>query len=251
MHEVINFQNVSKSYNLGIGKKTLPVLFNVSFSVNDGEVFGFVGPNGAGKSTVIKLMLNLIYPDTGNICIFGKSPDFIENKKKIGYLPEMPYYYDYLTAEELVWFSGKITGMAETEIKKYSEKLFSKLLFNEHKKKKIKELSKGNAQKAGIVATLIHRPKLLILDEPMTGLDPIGRKIVGDIIMELKSDGSTIFLTSHILSDVERFCDTIAIICNGNIKLCDKKEKLLVSGKTLEDIFCETIGLNKIADTSL
>lgn len=250
MKDVILFDNVSKSYDLGIGKNRLPVLFNVSFSVKEGEVFGFVGPNGAGKSTVIKLMLNLIFPDDGKISIFGKSPDFVENKKLIGYLPEIPYYYDYLTPEELVWFSGRVAGISDEEIKSYSDELFTRLLFNEQRKKKIKELSKGNAQKAGIVATLVHCPRLLILDEPMTGLDPIGRKLVGDIIMELKGKGHSIFLTSHILSDVERFCDTIAIISSGRIKLCDKKDSLLISGRSLEDIFCDAIGLYKNNESS-
>lgn len=249
MGEIVKFLNVSKSYNSGIGKAKLPVLFDISFSVQDGEVFGFVGPNGAGKSSVIKLMLNLTYPDKGDITVFGKPVNNIENKRYIGYLPEIPYYYDFLTPEELVWFSGKIAGIDDKEIIKYADELFTRLHFNEHRKKKIRELSKGNAQKAGIVATLINRPKLLILDEPMTGLDPIGRKLFGDIIMDLKKNGTTIFLTSHILSDVERFCDSIAIINKGRIILLEKKENLLKSGRTLEDIFCEAIGLYQIGNS--
>ena len=248
MEQVILFNNVSKTYNLGLGKKRLPVLFDVSFNVKKGEIFGFVGPNGAGKSTTIKLIMNLIFPDKGEVFVFDKKPDDIENKKNIGYLPEIPYYFDYLTPEELAWFSGKIAGLSDEEIRKRSDELFSRLLFEEHRKKKIKELSKGNAQKAGIVATFIHNPKLLILDEPMTGLDPIGRKLVGDLILEYKEKGHTIFLTSHILSDVERFCDRIAIIYQGRIKLCDTKENLINSGKSLEEIFCEVIGLTDIGN---
>lgn len=245
MKEIILFDKVSKTYNLGLGKKKLPVLFDVSFIVNEGEIFGFIGPNGAGKSTTIKLILNLIYPDKGKILVFGNSPDNIENKKFIGYLPEIPYYFDYLTPEELAWFSGKVIGLSDEEIKIRSDELFSRLLFEEHRKKKIKELSKGNAQKAGIVATFITKPKLIILDEPMTGLDPIGRKLVGDLIIEHKEKGHTIFLTSHILSDIERFCDRIAIIHQGKITVCDSKNNLIKSGKNLEEIFCEVIGLNK------
>lgn len=241
--ETIIFKNVSKTYNLGLGKKKLSALSDLTFSVPEGEVFGFIGLNGAGKSTTIKLILNLLYPDRGDIFVFGKSPDNIEIKKDIGYLPEIPYYYDYLTPEELAWFSGRIAGLSQSEIKNRSEELFLRFLFNEHKKKRIKELSKGNAQKAGIIATLIHNPKLLILDEPMTGLDPIGRKLVGDIILELREKGHTIFLTSHILSDVERFCDIIAVINEGRLKICDRKENLLSSGKNLEKIFYEIIGL--------
>lgn len=248
--EVIQFENVSKTYNLGLGKKKIDVLFGVSFEVNEGEIFGFVGPNGAGKSTTIKLILNLTYPDKGKILVFARKPDNTENRKFIGYLPEIPYYFDYLTPEELAWFSGKIIGLSDKEIKKRSDELFSRLLFEEHRKKKIKELSKGNAQKAGIVATFITEPKLLILDEPMTGLDPIGRKLVGDLILEFKERGHTIFLTSHILSDVERFCDRIAIIHEGKIRVCDSKETLLKSGKNLEEIFCEIIGLHKTIGNS-
>jgi len=248
--EIILFDNVSKTYNLGLGKKRIDVLFEVSFNVNEGEIFGFVGPNGAGKSTTIKLMLNLIYPDKGKILIFGNKPDDTERRKNIGYLPEIPYYFDYLTPEELAWFSGKIIGLSDGEIKKRSDELFSRLFFEEHRRKKIKELSKGNAQKAGIVATFISHPKLLILDEPMTGLDPIGRKLVGDLILEFKKRGHTIFLTSHILSDVERFCDRVAVVYQGRIKFCDSKNNLLKSGRNLEEIFYEVIGLRNSITTS-
>lgn len=246
MSQLLLFENVSKTYNLGLGKKRLPVLFDVSFSVNQGEVFGFVGPNGAGKSTTIKLILNLIFPDKGRIELFGKHPGNVEIKRKIGYLPEIPYYYDYLTPYELTWFSGKVAGLDDINIKKKAEHLFGYFLFEPHATKKIKELSKGNAQKAGIIATLIHDPEFLILDEPMTGLDPIGRKLVGDMILKLKNEGKTIFLTSHILSDVERFCDTVAIIFEGKIKLLESKEALLKTGNSLEDIFCDVIGLKEV-----
>ncbi len=243
MKEVISFENVSKTYNLGLGKKKLSVLFDLSFNVLEGEVFGFVGPNGAGKSTAIKLLLNLLYPDKGMIKVFGKEPNHTELRKEVGYLPEIPYYYDYLRPYELAWFSGKVAGLKDSEIKEKAERLFDRLLFNEHKNKKIKELSKGNAQKAGIIATFITEPKLLILDEPMTGLDPIGRKLVGDLIVEYKKRGHTIFLTSHILSDVERFCDRVAIIHQGSIKLCESKINLVNSRKNLEEIFYDVIGL--------
>jgi ABC-2 type transport system ATP-binding protein len=248
MVKILVFQDVSKTYDLGLGKKKLPVLFDVSFSVNRGEVFGFVGPNGAGKSTTIKLILNLIFPDKGRIEVFGKNPNDVEIKKKIGYLPEIPYYYDYLTPYELAWFSGKIAGLDDALIKKRAEELFTYFLFEAHAKKRIRELSKGNAQKAGIIATLIHSPEFLILDEPMTGLDPIGRKLVGDMILKLKEEGKTIFLTSHILSDVERYCDSIAIIYEGRIKFFERKENLLKSGESLEDIFCDVIGLKRMQD---
>ncbi len=248
MEKILLFKNVSKTYNLGLGKKKLPVLFDLSFSVNKGEVFGFVGPNGAGKSTTIKLILNLIFPDKGSIELFGKNPGDVEIKRMIGYLPEIPYYYDYLTPYELAWFSGKVAGLDDALIKRRAEELFSYFLFEPHAKKRIKELSKGNAQKAGIIATLIHSPEFLILDEPMTGLDPIGRKLVGDMILKLKQEGKTIFLTSHILSDVERFCDTIAIIFEGKIKLLESKENLLKTGESLEDIFCNIIGLKRIGN---
>jgi len=248
MRELLSFNNVYKTYDLGLGKKKLPVLFDLSFSVNKGEVFGFVGPNGAGKSTTIKLILNLLFPDKGRIELFGKNPADVEIKRKIGYLPEIPYYYDYLTPYELAWFSGKVAGLDDALIKRRAEELFSYFLFEPHAKKRIKELSKGNAQKAGIVATLIPSPEFLILDEPMTGLDPIGRKLVGDMILKLKEEGKTIFLTSHILSDVERFCDTIAIIFEGRIKLFESKENLLKRGESLEDIFCDVIGLKRMGD---
>ncbi len=241
--EIIIFDKVSKTYNLGLGKKNIPVLFDISFKVKRGEIFGFVGPNGAGKSTTIKLILNLIYPDKGDVLVFGVKPDDAKIRKNIGYLPEIPAYFDYLTPEELAWFSGRIAGLSDKEIRERCDELFSRLFFEEHRKKKIKELSKGNAQKAGIIATFLARPKLLILDEPMTGLDPIGRKLVSDLILEFKDKGHTIFLTSHILSDVERLCDSFAIINHGKIKYSDSKDNLIKAGRNLEAIFYEVIGL--------
>lgn len=248
MKEIVIFENVSKTYNLGLGKGKLPVLFDINFSVKEGEVFGFIGPNGAGKSTTIKLMLNLIFPDKGNIEIFGKNPNDVGIKTRIGYLPEIPYYYDYLTPEELVWFSGKVAGLDSKTINNRANELFRYFMFDAHRNKRIRELSKGNAQKAGIIATIIHNPDFLILDEPMTGLDPIGRKLVGDMILKLKKEGKTIFLTSHILSDVERFCDSIAIIFEGRIKFMEKKENITKTGRTLEDIFCDVIGLERVGN---
>lgn len=236
---VIIFDRVTKDYKIGFRKKKT-ALKDFSLSVHEGEVFGFLGPNGAGKSTSLKILLNLIFPTSGKVEIMGKDVKDKEVRRFVGYLPENPYFYDYLNPVELLRFAGKTSGMDSMHLKERTESLLNTVgLWNE-RKREIRNYSKGMVQRVGLALALVHDPKIVILDEPMTGLDPIGRRQFIDLILELKSEGKTVFFSSHILEDVERVCDRVGILVNGTlVKVIDLRSEN-ISGR-LEDIFIEEV----------
>jgi ABC-2 type transport system ATP-binding protein len=238
---MIEFNNISKYFADGLSARRVKAIENLNLTVEKGEVFGFLGPNGAGKSTSIKILLNLIYPNSGNATILGKDVHDKEVRRFVGYLPENPYFYDYLTAEELLWFGGRVSGMNKTRIAERSEMLLTRVSLTTGRKRSIRTYSKGMVQRAGLALALIHDPEVVILDEPMSGLDPIGRKMVGDLILELKSQGKTVFFSSHILTDIERFCDRAGIIVGGRLRLVDSLSNLLIGTTTLESVFLNEV----------
>ncbi len=190
---MIKLDRISKSFTEGVGSGKVQALRDLSLQVPRGEVFGFLGPNGAGKSTTIKTLLNLIRPDSGTATIMGRDVADRDVRKSVGFLPENPYFYDYLTADELLWFGGKTSGLTSEEIRDRSTLLLGKVGLTAARKRKLRTYSKGMVQRAGLALALIHDPAVAILDEPMSGLDPIGRKMVGDLILELKGQGKTVF----------------------------------------------------------
>ncbi len=234
---MITIQGISKEFKEGIAGKRVKALENLDLEITQGEVFGFLGPNGAGKSTTIKILMNLIYPDTGKAEIGSHDVRKPDARKLAGYLPENPYFYDYLTAEELLWFGGRASGMDSKHIKERSDILINKVDLENARKRPLRTYSKGMLQRAGLALALIHDPAVVILDEPMSGLDPIGRKMVGDLLVELKQQGKTIFFSSHILNDVERFSDRAGIIIGGRLRRVDTLSNLLSGKKNLEDVF--------------
>lgn len=238
---MITFAGISKTFKEGIGGRRVQALQDLSLEIAAGEVFGFLGPNGAGKSTAIKILINLIFPDAGRASIAEKDCGSKDARRLVGFLPENPYFYDYLTAEELLWFGGRASGMGKAEIKLRTDLLLSKVNLLQARKRALRTYSKGMVQRAGLALALIHDPQVVILDEPMSGLDPLGRKMVGDIILELKDAGKTVFFSSHILSDVERFCDRVGIIVGGRLRLVDSLDSLLKDGATLEDVFLREV----------
>ena len=238
---MISIQGISKEFREGITGKRVRALQNLDLEIPQGEVFGFLGPNGAGKSTTIKILLNLIYSDTGKAEIRGKDVRNPESRKIVGYLPENPYFYDYLTADELLWFGGKTAGMASKAIRERSDFLINKVDLQNARKRPLRTYSKGMFQRAGLALALIHDPDVVILDEPMSGLDPIGRKMVGDLIIELKGQGKTVFFSSHILNDIERFSDRAGIIIGGKLRLVDILSNLLSNGINLEEVFMREV----------
>lgn len=225
----IEIRSVSKTYNPGLFKRKIRALQDISLQISRGEVFGLIGPNGAGKSTTIRLLLGLSRPDTGSIHFRGKALVETQIQREIGYLPENPYLYDHLTLEELLDFSGRVSGLSSTERSRRGLELMEKLAMTEARKRPLRTFSKGMLQRAGICFALIHDPAIVILDEPMSGLDPIGRRMVFDLIGELKEKGRTVFFCSHILTDVERLCDRIGVMARGRLCHVLNKETFVQS----------------------
>ena len=212
---MLKVKELIKDYSVGfLGKKTR-ILKGVSFDVENGEIFGFIGPNGAGKTTTFKSILNFVSIYAGHIEVNGKPNTDSANKSIIGYLPESPYFYDYLTGEELLYYMGNLHGINKDVLQKRSDELLDKVNMTHARKVQLRKYSKGMLQRIGVAQALINDPEFLILDEPMSGLDPIGRREIRDLILEQKQKGKTILLSSHILSDVESLCDRVGVILNG------------------------------------
>jgi ABC-2 type transport system ATP-binding protein len=208
---ILEVQNIEKT----LTKKQ--VLNGVSFSVKKGEMYGFLGPNGAGKTTTMKSILGLITPESGSIKIFGEEGLTIEGKKRIGFMPENTYLYKHLTGREFLEFNGSFFGLKWPELKKTVDELLERVGLGNAWDKYLKSYSKGMLQRVGLAQSIINKPELLFLDEPMSGLDPIGRKMVKDLLIELRDRGTTIFFNTHILADVESICDRISIINYGHL----------------------------------
>lgn len=224
MDEIV-FDRVSKTYDPGLFKKKVQAVRNLSLGIPQGEVFGLIGPNGAGKSSTIRLLLGLTRPSSGVIHFRGLPLAQSMMRRDIGYLPENPYLYDNLTLLDLLDFGGRTSGMAAEVRKRRSGQLLERMEMADQCRRPMRTFSKGMRQRAGICYALLHDPSVVILDEPMSGLDPLGRKLLFDLVMDLKSEGKTIFFCSHILSDVERLCDRIGLLVKGTlIKIFEKNQ---------------------------
>ena len=186
--------------------------------VEDGEVFGFLGPNGAGKSTTIKLLMGIIFPTAGSAQILGRPVSDVSMHRDIGYLPEQPYFSDYLTATEVLDYFARFHGFSAAERKERVQKMLKKVGLETAGKIQLRKYSKGMLQRVGLAQAILHDPKLVILDEPMSGLDPVGRREVRDIILEEKNAGKTILFSTHILSDAETLCDRVGVIAGGKLR---------------------------------
>jgi ABC-2 type transport system ATP-binding protein len=224
---VIKIKNVCKYYRNVMGQRYFKALDDFSLEVKRGEVFGLLGPNGSGKTTVLKLLLGLIFPTKGEIYVLGKSPRDFRSKIKIGYMPEHPYFYDFLNPVELLNFYGSLFGIGSHTRKERIYFLIEKVGLKGFEKMRIRSFSKGMLQRIGLAISLINDPELLFLDEPTLGLDPIGTLQIQDFLRELYSQGKTIFLSSHLLSQVEDSCDRIAIIYKGKLIKIGNLEELL------------------------
>lgn len=229
MEKVLEVRNLSKHYRNVMGQKVFKALDRVSLDVEKGEIFGLLGPNGSGKTTLLKLLLGLIFPTSGTATVLGKSPRDVASKKRIGYLPENPYYYDFLNPLELLNFYGSLSGSDSPVTKDRMHLLLEKVGLSGFTKMRIRNFSKGMLQRMGLAISLINDPELLLLDEPTIGLDPIGTVDIQNFLLQLKSEGKTIFLCSHILSQVQDSCDSIAIIHKGNLVRKGRLKDLLIA----------------------
>ncbi len=247
MADAIRIRDLRKKFRLGFIPKTRPVLKGITFSVREGEIFGYLGPNGAGKTTTIKCLLSLIRPDAGTIDIFGRSSLSPRSRETLGFLPENPYFYDYLTAREFLAFTADLFGLARRDKAERIARLLKLVGLERTADLPLRKYSRGMLQRAGLAQALINDPKLVILDEPLGGMDPLGRKEIRDIIVRFRDEGKTVFFTSHILQDIEMICDRVAIIVGGRIvregALRDLvSEKVLFTEVTVSGIAAEAFG---------
>lgn len=218
------------------------ILKDVSFSVEAGEIYGFLWPNGAGKTTTMKSIMGLIEPESGEIKVFGEKWLTKKAKEKIGFMPENTYLYKHLTGKEFLKFNGKFFWLEWKQLDQRVEELLQRVGLQEAGDKYLHSYSKGMLQRVGLAQSIINKPKLVFLDEPMSGLDPIGRKMVKDLLVSLREEGTTVFFNTHILADVESICDRVSIIHQGNL-IVEGKKISDISG-SLEDFFIENIQKN-------
>src|SRR6201997_1824583 len=215
----IEIKGLEKVYTIGfLRKKPRQALFPLHLSIEDGEIFGFLGPNGAGKTTTLKLLMGLVFPTSGSARILGREWTDPAIKAQIGFLPEQPYFYDYLTAHELLDYYGQLSGVPAKDRKHRIEEVLARVGLTDVKGVQLRKFSKGMLQRAGIAQAILHDPKVIFLDEPMSGLDPVGRREVRDLMEQLKHEGKTVFFSTHILSDAEALCDRVAIIYKGQLR---------------------------------
>lgn len=214
--DVLKVQNLKKSYKKGFIPKAHEVLKGVNFTLSSSTITGFLGGNGAGKTTTIKCLLGIDYPDSGDIRFFDNLPLSNEVKRRVGYLPERPYFYEYLTGKEFLFFYGELSGrLGKKALLDRIDHLLKRMDLTHAKDKKLREYSKGMLQKVGVAQALIHEPELVILDEPMSGLDPDGRHYLAEIIRETANEGRSVFFSSHLLPDAEALCQRLVILKQG------------------------------------
>jgi len=216
---IIETENLTKDFRVGFWKKRpVRALDHLNLCVEKGEVFGFLGPNGAGKTTTLKLLLDLIRPTEGSARVLEEPVSSVSIRRRIGYLPENPYFYDYLTAEELLFYVGRLFGMRQPALGGRVRALLEQVGLQNAGKLQLRKFSKGMIQRIGLAQAILNNPEVVFLDEPMSGLDPLGRREVRQAIMSLKSQGVTVFFSSHILPDVEALCDRVGILNRGRLQ---------------------------------
>jgi ABC-2 type transport system ATP-binding protein len=224
---LIEVRELKKTFRIGFFGRRVEAVKGVSFEVRRGEIFGFLGPNGAGKTTTIKMLTGLIEPTGGEAFLFGARVPSAEARRRIGFLPENPYVYPYLTPREFVTLCGRLSGLSGRALEDRTLAMLTKVGIAYAADRPVRRLSKGMLQRTGLAAALVSDPELLILDEPMSGLDPVGRKEVRDIILEERASGRTIFFSTHILNDVEAMCDRVTILREGKVVVSGALRKLL------------------------
>jgi ABC-2 type transport system ATP-binding protein len=219
MTTVIEIENLTKDYETGFWRKRkVRALDGLSLTVESGQIFGFLGANGAGKTTTLKLLMRLIYPTAGTARILGRDINDIAMHARIGYLPENPYFYDYLTAREFLNYCGELFGLDRAAREQRTDELLMRVnLEAKGWDRQLRKFSKGMLQRVGLAQALVNDPEIVFLDEPMSGLDPVGRREVRDLIASLRTEGKTVFMCSHILSDIEVLCDNVAILKHGRL----------------------------------
>jgi ABC-2 type transport system ATP-binding protein len=233
---VLRVTGLAKHFHKAFTRKIVTAVRGVSFEVIAGEIFGFLGPNGAGKTTTIKMLMGLITPTGGTMEILGRRAPAPEIMGRVGFLPENPYVYPYLSPREFVTLCGRLSGLRGRDLRDRSVRVIERVGMGEAMDRAARTLSKGMLQRVALAAALVHEPELLVLDEPMSGLDPVGRKEVRDLILEEKRRGRTVFFSSHILADVEMLCDRVCILRQGEIVVAGALRDLLSAGNRHSEV---------------
>ena len=241
---IVNAENLTKEFKGGLfTRRTVKALDSLNLQVESGEIFGYLGPNGAGKTTTFKLLLGLIFPTSGTASIFGENIKEVGFKKRVGFLPEQPYFYDHLTGEEFLEFYAQLFRIDKKTRKQKVHSLLEAVGLKESASTQLRKFSRGMLQRIGIAQALVNDPELVILDEPLSGLDPFGRKEIRDIILHLKDEGRTVIFSSHVLSDVEMICDRIGILMQGRLQHVERVDEFL--NVELESVEITVSGLSE------
>jgi ABC-2 type transport system ATP-binding protein len=237
----IEIKGLSKVYRIGFWKIRLKkALDSLNLQVELGEVFGLLGPNGAGKTTTLKILFRLVFPTSGTARILGKELNSTSMHQRVGYLPENPYFYEHLTPEELLNYAGRLFGVRTDSLRTRVGQLLERVGLMEVRNVPLRRFSKGMVQRVGIAQALINDPDVVFLDEPMSGLDPIGRREVRDLILQLREEKKTVFFSTHILSDAETLCDRVAILNGGQLQGCGELRQILSLGASTTELILET-----------
>lgn len=239
----VSLNSVSKVYKRShLGRTTLtPGVADIRFDVAEGEVFGLLGLNGSGKTTTLKLLLGLLFPTSGDARVFGHPAGSREAKKSLGYLPEIPYFYRYLTGREVLSFYGGLSGLAPATLRQRIDNVLAEVRMTAHAHRPMREYSKGMLQRIGLAQAMLHDPRLLVFDEPVTGLDPLGLREMREIIHKLNVGGKTVLFSSHSISEVEKLCHRVGILVKGRLERIVERSEWTTGGKSLEDIFVGTV----------
>ncbi len=246
--DAIRIEGLTKHFNSGWpGRPPVMVLKGLSLSVARGEIYGFLGPNGSGKTTTLKILMGLMKATGGGAEVLGKPVGDVGVRRQIGFLPVSPYFYDYLTGEEFLSFYGHLAGLKGADLGHRVDDLLTVVGLQEARSRQLRKFSKGMLQRVGLAQALIHNPELVILDEPMSGLDPIGRKQVRDLILSLRDQGKTVFFSTHIIPDVEMICDRVGVIMDGTLLVAGQVDELVSYGHTQSvEIVCEGLKAEEI-----
>ena len=248
MSAVIEVKELRKTYRTPFRRKKVEALRGISFEVERGHVFGFVGPNGAGKTTTIRTLMGLVRPSGGSASILGHAIPSRAARREVGFLPESPYFYDYLTIGELLDLAGRLFGLDAATRRKRADQLIERVGLDRARAQSLKKFSKGMLQRAGLAQALMNDPAVVVLDEPTSGLDPIGRKEVRDLILELRDQGKTVFFSSHILTDVEAIADRVAIVARGQLQAHGTPAELVRRTKLGVDVTVQLAAERDVGD---
>jgi ABC-2 type transport system ATP-binding protein len=236
----IEIKGLTKEYRTGFWKSQIKRALNsLDLQVESGEVFGLLGPNGAGKTTTLKILFRLIFPTSGTARILGNELSDTAMHQRVGYLPEHPYFYDHLSPEELLNYTGRLFGLGKDDLRRRVNQLLNQAGLEAVRHAPLRQFSKGMVQRAGIAQALINDPDVIFLDEPMTGLDPIGRREVRDLVLRLREEKKTVFFSTHILSDAETLCDRVAILNRGQLQGCGELREILSLGASITELTLE------------